>query len=197
MTLALRFCFFLALGASAVSLLSMATIELFDYFSPSGGSRWDLISEMGDWVVCIFYIGGSMGTLAWLKIWVGNPSFNSGTSRPTAVEARNPTEKPGCSMAAMILYTVVIKEGALPKLREIVLIVLLGCPSNPLRTSWPLLMVRLYRCSRLCPHLPLVRYDSTPGIDLKIPGFILDIAQSVDVDIPAGADGRQGEQDEP
>jgi hypothetical protein len=33
----------------------------------------------------------------------------------------------GCSMAAMIIYTVVIKEGALPKLREIVLIVAFGC----------------------------------------------------------------------
>lgn len=30
-------------------------------------------------------------------------------------------------MSAMILYTVVIKEGALPKLREIVLIVVIGC----------------------------------------------------------------------
>lgn len=78
MTLALRFCFFLALGSIGVSLLSIATIELFDYFSPSRGSNWDFISEMGDWVVCVLYIGGSMGTLAWLKIWVGNPSFGSG-----------------------------------------------------------------------------------------------------------------------
>lgn len=78
MTLALRFCLFLAIGSTAVSLLSMATIELFDHFSPSGGSRWDVISEIGDWIVCVFYIGGSMGTLAWLKIWVANPSFNSG-----------------------------------------------------------------------------------------------------------------------
>jgi hypothetical protein len=35
-------------------------------------------------------------------------------------------------MAAMIIYTVVIKEGALPKLREIVLIVLFGCTLIPL-----------------------------------------------------------------
>lgn len=33
-------------------------------------------------------------------------------------------------MAAMIIYTVVIKEGALPKLREIVLIVFIGCECN-------------------------------------------------------------------
>lgn len=80
MTLALRFCFLLALGSALVSLLSMATIQLFDYFSPSGGTRWDLVSELGDWVVCIVYIGGSMGALAWLKMWVGNPSFGSGMS---------------------------------------------------------------------------------------------------------------------
>lgn len=29
-------------------------------------------------MVCVLYIGGSMGTLAWLKLWVANPSFNSG-----------------------------------------------------------------------------------------------------------------------
>jgi len=78
MTLALRFCFLLALGSAGVSLLSMATVKVFDHFSPSGGTNWDLTSEIGDWVVCVFYIGGSMGTLAWLKLWVANPSFNSG-----------------------------------------------------------------------------------------------------------------------
>jgi len=78
MTLALRFCFLLALGSAGVSLLSMGTVKVFDHFSPSGGTRWDLTSEIGDWVVCVLYIGGSMGTLAWLKLWVANPSFNSG-----------------------------------------------------------------------------------------------------------------------
>jgi hypothetical protein len=56
----------------------MATVRVFDMFSPSGGTQWDYISEIGDWVVCVLYIGGSMGTLAWLKLWVANPSFNSG-----------------------------------------------------------------------------------------------------------------------
>ena len=78
MTLALRFCFLLAVGSAGVSLLSMATVRVFDMFSPSGGTQWDYISEIGDWVVCVLYIGGSMGTLAWLKLWVANPSFNSG-----------------------------------------------------------------------------------------------------------------------
>jgi hypothetical protein len=63
----------------------MATVRLFDYFSPSGGTKWDLTSEIGDWVVCVLYIGGSMGTLAWLKLWVANPSFNSGTFDPSGM----------------------------------------------------------------------------------------------------------------
>ncbi|EIW68238.1 hypothetical protein TREMEDRAFT_32574, partial [Tremella mesenterica DSM 1558] len=109
MTLALRFCLILAVFATSVSLMAMGTIALFDNFSPSHGSKWDWISEMGDWIVCVLWIGGSMGGLAWSKVWVNNPSFNS-----------------GCSMAAMILYTVVIKEGAMPKLLEILLIVSIG-----------------------------------------------------------------------
>lgn len=56
----------------------MGTVKFFDHFSPSGGTNWDWMSEVGDWVVCVLYIGGSMGTLAWLKLWVANPSFNSG-----------------------------------------------------------------------------------------------------------------------
>ncbi|ORY35739.1 hypothetical protein BCR39DRAFT_511847 [Naematelia encephala] len=109
MILSTRFCLILAGLATIVSLLTMGTIELFDHFSPSQGSRWDWISEMGDWIVCIVWIGGSMGALAWSKVWVGNPSFNS-----------------GCSMAAVTLYTVIIKEGLLPKLLEVLVIVLIG-----------------------------------------------------------------------
>ena len=80
MVLALRFCFILALMAATVSLLAMGTIALFDEFSPSHGSRWDWVSEIGDWIVCGLWIGGSMGALAWLKLWVNNPGFNTGSS---------------------------------------------------------------------------------------------------------------------
>lgn len=80
MTLALRYCLFLVIGSSLVCFSAMATLELFDHFSPSQGSRWDWISELGDWIVCVVWVGGSLGGLAWLKLWVGNPSFNSGKS---------------------------------------------------------------------------------------------------------------------
>lgn len=78
MTLALRYCFFLVIGSSVICVCAMGTLELFDVFSPSQGSKWDWISEMGDWIVCVLWVGGSLGGLAWLKLWVGNPSFNSG-----------------------------------------------------------------------------------------------------------------------
>ncbi|WWC90598.1 uncharacterized protein L201_005534 [Kwoniella dendrophila CBS 6074] len=109
MLLSTRYCIVLAIFASIVSLAAMGTIEIFDYFSPSHGSTWDWISEMGDWVVCVLWIGGSMAALAWSKIWVGNASYNS-----------------GCSMAAIIIYIVVLKEGAIPRLLEALYIVAIG-----------------------------------------------------------------------
>ncbi|ODO11174.1 hypothetical protein I350_01778 [Cryptococcus amylolentus CBS 6273] len=114
MLLSTRYCFLLAILSTLISLLATLTIHIFDHYSPSHGESWDWISEAGDWVVCILWIGGTMGALAWSKLWVGNPAFNS-----------------GCSMAAMILYNVVIKEGAFPKLIEILLIVFTGvCITN-------------------------------------------------------------------
>ncbi|WVQ95062.1 hypothetical protein IAU59_002154 [Kwoniella sp. CBS 9459] len=106
MLLSVRYCFVLAILASIVSLAAMGTIEIFDHFSPSHGQSWDVISEAGDWVVCVLWIGGTMGVLAWSKVWVNNPSYNS-----------------GCSMAAIIIYSVVIKEGAIPRLLEILMVV--------------------------------------------------------------------------
>jgi hypothetical protein len=95
--------------AALVSLLSFEIIKVFDYYSPPKGSRGDWISEVGDWIVCVVCVGGSMGALAWLKLWVGNPSFNT-----------------GCSMAAVTLFTVIVKEGGWIKLKEVLFIVLLG-----------------------------------------------------------------------
>lgn len=80
MLLADRYASILMLFAVIMCLLSMYTIEIFDHFSPDLGHKWDWTSEIGDWVVNFLYIGGSMGVLAWAKLWVANPSFNSGKS---------------------------------------------------------------------------------------------------------------------
>jgi hypothetical protein len=111
MILATRYCFVLAFYAALFCLASMATMQIFDSYSPSGpdSDRWDWVKGTGDWIVCVLWIGGSVGLLAWLKGWVGNPSFNT-----------------GCSMAAVILFTVVVKQGGIPKLLEVLAIVLIG-----------------------------------------------------------------------
>lgn len=88
MLLADRYASILMLFAVMMCILSMYTVQLFDHFSPSLGDKWDWISETGDWVVNFLYIGGSMGVLAWAKIWVGNPSFNSGEKKSDRAEIR-------------------------------------------------------------------------------------------------------------
>lgn len=62
-----------------------------------------------------------MGGLAWAKGWVGNPQFNTG-----AFVAETVADPQGCSMAAVTLFTVVIKEGGIAKLTEVLVIVLIG-----------------------------------------------------------------------
>ncbi|WOO77198.1 uncharacterized protein LOC62_01G000785 [Vanrija pseudolonga] len=109
MILSTRYCIILAGLAAIVSLISFGIIRLFDHWSPSNGTQWDWISEMGDWAVCILCIGGAMGGLAWAKVWVGNPAFNT-----------------GCSMAAVTLFTVIVKEGGMTKLEEVLFIVIIG-----------------------------------------------------------------------
>ena len=75
MVLATKFCIILAASAAIVSLICIGTEAFFDkVFHPDS-----LGSEIGDWTVCFVWIGGGVGTLAWLKQWVDNPSFNTGT----------------------------------------------------------------------------------------------------------------------
>ncbi|KAK8854671.1 hypothetical protein IAR55_003410 [Kwoniella newhampshirensis] len=149
MLLSTRYCFVLAVAASVVSLLSMTTIRLFDHFSPSHGDTWDPISEAGDWVVCVLWIGGTMGVLAWSKVWVGNASYNS-----------------GCSMAAMIIFTVVIKEGAVPKLVEILSIVLVG------------VLITNFVCYTVCPASATSRLQSSISKSLESFSTLLDLLTS-------------------
>lgn len=80
MILSTRYCAILATLAALVSVVSFSILHFFDYLSPSHGNSWDWISQIGDWIVCFLCIGGAMGTLAWLKQWVSNPSFNTGAS---------------------------------------------------------------------------------------------------------------------
>lgn len=80
MILSTRYCMILAFLATIVSLISFGIIRFFDTMASYNGSQWRWLSEMGDWVVCILCIGGSMGGLAWSKQWVGNAAYNTGRS---------------------------------------------------------------------------------------------------------------------
>jgi hypothetical protein len=75
MILASEYCIILATLAAITCLGAIATLATFDRFFPDEGT---LGFEAGDLIVCVFWIGGSMGGLAWLKQWVNNPSFNTG-----------------------------------------------------------------------------------------------------------------------
>ncbi|KAJ9102098.1 hypothetical protein QFC20_005107 [Naganishia adeliensis] len=119
MILASKYCIILATLAALTCLGAIATLATFDHFFPEEGT-WGF--QLGDLIVCVFWIGGSMGGLAWLKQWVNNPSFNT-----------------GCSMAAVTLFTVVVKEGGVAKLTEVLLIVVIGATISNLvcYALWP------------------------------------------------------------
>ena len=81
MILASKYCVILATLAALTCLGAIATLATFDRFFPDEDT---LGFEAGDLIVCVFWIGGSMGGLAWLKQWVNNPSFNTGKPASSA-----------------------------------------------------------------------------------------------------------------
>ncbi|WVQ80164.1 hypothetical protein IAT38_002269 [Cryptococcus sp. DSM 104549] len=114
MILSNRYCFGLVSIATIASLLSISTFRLFDRLSASPRDQWDFVRELGDWLVCVLWIGGTMGVIAWSKVWIGSLHFNG-----------------GCSMAAILLYNVVLRDGEIPKLLEILEIICIGvCITN-------------------------------------------------------------------
>jgi hypothetical protein len=122
MILASKYCIILATLAAITCLGAIATLATFDRFFPDEGT---LGFEAGDLIVCVFWIGGSMGGLAWLKQWVNNPSFNTGEFHRERDRIKG-LMAAGCSMAAVTLFTVVVKEGGIAKLTEVLLIVIIG-----------------------------------------------------------------------
>lgn len=94
------FCVFGLLYSAAVCL---ASTLIFRWIDPKPG--WD---GVGDFLV-IVWIGVTMSGLAWLKVWMENPSFNT-----------------ACSMTAIIIFVVVVKEGGLETLFQVSTIVLCG-----------------------------------------------------------------------
>ncbi|CAA7263185.1 unnamed protein product [Cyclocybe aegerita] len=94
------FCLFGLFYAAFVCLLAMT---LFWWLELKSGWEW-----LGDLIVVIL-IGVSMSVLAWMKVWMENPSFNT-----------------ACSMTAIIMFVVLVKEGDLTELLQVTAIVLFG-----------------------------------------------------------------------
>ncbi|THU95504.1 hypothetical protein K435DRAFT_723585 [Dendrothele bispora CBS 962.96] len=94
------FCMFGLVYASAVCLSCMS---VFWWLEQKPGLEW-----VGD-IFAIVWVGISMSLLAWLKVWMANPQFNT-----------------ACSMMAIILFVVLVKEGGLHTLLQVCSIVLTG-----------------------------------------------------------------------
>lgn len=97
------YCLVVATIAAVVSLAAVGTLKAADNVGTSWGR------DCGDWTALFFWFGGSLSVLAWLKVRLGKQSFNSATS-----------------MGLVIMSNVIVKEGGLRKLLEVLLNVVLG-----------------------------------------------------------------------
>ena len=75
-------------------------------------------------------------------------------------------------MSAVIIYTVVIKEGAIPKLLEMLLIVLVGCESDRSRTS-NRSDCRYDFGARLRPLVSYIRDNAPAKFDIEVYQILL------------------------
>ncbi|KAF8900636.1 hypothetical protein CPB85DRAFT_1325021 [Mucidula mucida] len=92
------FCLFGVVYAAFVCLSSMS---MFWWFEDTPG--WEVWGDL----VAILWVGVSMSFLAWMKVWMGSPQFNT-----------------ACSMISMIIFVVIVKEGGLRTLLSMFFIVL-------------------------------------------------------------------------
>ncbi|KAK0213314.1 hypothetical protein DFS33DRAFT_1249187 [Desarmillaria ectypa] len=94
------FCIF---GLFYAAFVSLASMSLFWWLELKPGWEW-----LADTFV-ILWVGVSMSILAWLKVWMANPQFNT-----------------ACSMIAIILFVVLVKEGGWQTLLQVSFIVFCG-----------------------------------------------------------------------
>ncbi|KAG6820973.1 hypothetical protein H0H93_008602 [Arthromyces matolae] len=90
-------------GLFFAAFVCLSSVNMFWWLELSPGWEW-----LGDLTV-ILWIGISMSLVSWFKVWMANPSFNT-----------------ACSMTAIIISVVIVKEGGLPTLLQVTTIVLCG-----------------------------------------------------------------------
>ncbi|KAG2122275.1 Fusaric acid resistance protein-like-domain-containing protein [Suillus cothurnatus] len=85
------------------AFVCLGSMSMFWYLEVRPGWEW-----LGDALV-ILWVGVSMWGLTWMKVWMAKPTFNS-----------------ACSMVAIILFVVIVKEGGWETLLQVSSIVLVG-----------------------------------------------------------------------
>ncbi|KAI0088109.1 Fusaric acid resistance protein-like-domain-containing protein [Irpex rosettiformis] len=91
------------MGLLYASFISLGSMSMYWFFEVRAGWEW-----LAD-VLVILWIGLGMSGMAYMKMWMGKPTFNT-----------------ACSMTSIILFVVVVKEGGWETLVEVSIIVLFG-----------------------------------------------------------------------
>ncbi|KAJ7646593.1 Fusaric acid resistance protein-like-domain-containing protein [Roridomyces roridus] len=94
------YCF---MGLVYSAFVCLSSMTMFWWLEKKHGWEW-----LAD-ILVIVWIGVSMSVVAWMKVWMASPSFNT-----------------ACSMTAIILFVVLVKEGGLQTLLQVSFIVLCG-----------------------------------------------------------------------
>ncbi|KAI0798617.1 Fusaric acid resistance protein-like-domain-containing protein [Irpex lacteus] len=94
---------FCLMGLLYASFISLGSMSMYWFFEVRAGWEW-----LAD-VLAILWIGLGMSGMAYMKMWMAKPTFNT-----------------ACSMTSIILFVVVVKEGGWETLLEVAIIVLFG-----------------------------------------------------------------------
>ncbi|KAJ6538778.1 Fusaric acid resistance protein-like-domain-containing protein [Mycena vulgaris] len=107
------YCF---MGLVYSAFVCLSSMTMFWWLEKQPGWEW-----LAD-ILVIVWIGVSMSLVAWMKVWMASPSFNT-----------------ACSMTAIILFVVLVKEGGLQTLLQVSFIVLCGSVTSNLvcYAIWP------------------------------------------------------------
>ncbi|CDO69695.1 hypothetical protein BN946_scf184851.g83 [Trametes cinnabarina] len=107
---------FCMMGLLFATVVSLSSMSVYWFFELQPGLEW-----LAD-VLVLLMIGLGMSVVAWMKVWMAKPTFNT-----------------ACSMTAIILFVVVVKEGGLQTLMQVSFIVLVGAiiTNAVCLTVWP------------------------------------------------------------
>ncbi|KAJ7213027.1 Fusaric acid resistance protein-like-domain-containing protein [Mycena pura] len=107
---------FCLMGSVFSAVLCLSSMTVFWWLDTKPGWEW-----LADFSV-IALIGIGMSIVAWMKVWMGSPSFNT-----------------ACSMTAIIIFVVLVKEGGPQTLLHVSFIVLCGSITSNLvcYAIWP------------------------------------------------------------